>query len=416
MICYLENFNEVEMRVITEYWTISEGTNDNFLYTVKQIYTRYKSQGIRPVHQIVKGSLFSPNLRNFRCKECGDTMPVLTRADYKSRLKMDSQTSCKKCLEEEVVNKLITSQSLVKTYNQSTFSPKEYIDSLTLLEMLAFLSLITDKPRNGSQPSQPFKSIPVVGIESIDHNLFSSLKQKGVIIDARSMPDEILSANNFISQTLTYVEAGYYPRLTKADFKVRTIWPGIYFRKPVVNQEIIEKDIPAVILKAIKEKEILHKEIEDITHIVNEIQVQKLYQAIDHLRKEYQIHIEESGFINSILYYFSKNHSPIATYFSLRYIAKETAAMHHTQRIPRGAERHVFSKLLSEYSRSVEKYNWSLDLTRPLPVGCQTLPLEAMFAMQYCGDTNFDRLSTTEIIRRWLESVGQSPAPTDPLV
>ena len=407
MICYPENISEIEIQVITEYWQIAEGTTDNFLYTANQIFSKYKIHKIRQVNQIVKGSLFSLPSTNFRCRECGATIPVSNRTDYKARAKSEIAPSCQDCVEAGVVSRLKTSQALVKAYNQETFSPKKYIDSLTLAEMLALLSLMTDKPTGCNQLAEPFNSFPLVGVESLDHNLFCSLKEKGAIIDARSMPDEVLSANRFIDDAFFKMERGLYSRLTKADFYVRTIWPGIYFCSPIVNEDVIEKNIPDVISTSINKREISNKDIEDITHIIIEIQVQKLHQAIKEIRKEYQIDIENSGFISSILYYFSKNHAPIGTYFSLRHIGRETVVKLRTRKVPRKAERHVFAKLLSDYSRDVEKYNWSLDLTKALPPSCQTAAMESMFARRYCGETNFDRLSTNEIIKRWLDSAGQ---------
>lgn len=413
MICYPESINEVEMLVVNEYWEIAEGTTDNFLRTAKSIYEKYKIHKIRPIHQIIKGSLFLSDSINFQCRECGEKMPVSTRTDYKSRLKLEIAPSCTNCVQEEVIRRLNEAQLLVDEYNQKTFSQKEYINLLTLAEMLAFLSLITDKPIENDNLREPPKSISVTGIESIDHNLFNSLKSKGAIIDARSMPDDILSAKRFISITFHDMQAGYYPRLSNADFYARVIWPGVYFRKPVVDGEVIERNISDVILKSIQKKKVSHRDIEDITHIVTEIQTQKLHKSIDKIRKEFEIYIEESGFIGSILYFFSKNHSPVATHSSLRYLAKEAVVMIHTQKVSCAEKKHVFAKLLSEYSRNVETYKWSLDYTKPLPVSCQTLRFEAMFAIQYCGKINFDTLSTREVIKRWLDSIGESSVLTD---
>lgn len=407
MICYPENINEIEIQVITEYWQIAEGTTDNFLYTANQIFSKYKGHKIRQVHQIVKGSLFSLPSINFRCRECGATIPVSNRTDYKARAKSEIAPSCQDCVEAGVISRLKTSQALVKAYNQETFSPKKYIDSLTLAEMLALLSLMTDKPTGCNQLAEPFNSFPIVGVESLDHNLFCSLKEKGVIIDARSMPDEVLSANRFIDDAFFKMERGLYSRLTKADFYVRIIWPGIYFCSPIVNEDVIEKNIPDVISTSINKREISNKDIEDITHIIIEIQFQKLHKSIEEVRKKYEIEIEESGFINSILYYFAKNHTPIGTYASLYYIGRETGAMLRTRKFPRQAEKRLFAKLLSDYSRNVEQYNWSLNLTRALPPSCHTMAMESMFARRYCGENDFDRLSTSEIIKRWLDSAGQ---------
>lgn len=413
MICYPESINEVEMLVVNEYWEIAEGTTDNFLRTAKSIYEKYKIHKIRPIHQIIKGSLFLSDSINFQCRECGEKMPVSTRKEYKYRLNLDAAPSCENCVQDEVIRRLSAAQSLVKKYNKENFSPESYLDCLTLTEMLAFLSLVTGNPRYNRNSSQPLESIPVTGIEYIDKKLYSSLKEKGAIIDARTMPDEILCATRLISETLSYMRSGHYPRLTHDDFKVRAVSTGVYFRYPVVHGEVIEENIPEVILKSIREKEVLQKDIEEITHIITEIQNRKLHQAIDQIRKDDQIRIEESLFLNSILYYFSKNHAPVGTYYSLINIAMKTVYMISTGKVSRGAEKHVFAKSLSDYSQGIEKNNWSLDYTKPLPVSCQNSPFEAMFATQYCGKFNFDTLSAREVIKRWLESVAQSSASTD---
>lgn len=410
MICYLEDVNSVEIEIINEYWLIEEGTKDKFLNTTKEIYSKYKGHRILPVHKIVKKSLFLPKFSNFRCLECGSAIPVSTRTDYKSRVRMDGPFTCSYCVENKMIEKLMDSKSLVEKYNQETLKPKEYICSLTLLEMIALLSLMEEPSMNHSNSSKESKSISISGVESLDHKLFSSLVEKGALIDATSTPMEILSAKRLIAETVSKMDLSRPPSLIEDDFKTRANRPCFYFCQPIVNERVVDKNIPDEILKAIRSKEISCKDIEDITHIINEIQTQKLHKAIDQIRKDYRLHIEESGFLSSVLDYFSKNHSPVGTHFSMQSIARKSGSLIQAQKVSRDGERYIFTKLLGDYCRKIEKNNWSLDWESPLPFSSQTQPLESMFARLYCFQINFDTMSTRQVIKSWLDCAGQPPA------
>ena len=405
MICYREGVSEIEIKVINEYWEVAQGTTDNFLHTSKGIYNRYKKFRIRLVPEILKGSYFSLNSTNFKCGTCGSTIPVKNRTEYKSRIKLSHQLTCSDCVRTMTFQKLEESLVLVDKYIIEHFSPTEYIETLTLVELFALLSFMIEKPFNYKNPSDPANNIKISGIESIDSQLLSSLFRKGALIDVRSMPHEVISASNFIAEIFSETKYGRYPNLSGNDLRGRIINPRVYFRKPIKDQVVVHADIINVLSRTILDREISDKDVSEVKHIISEMQIDKLQKSVSEIRKDYQICIENSGYLSSILYYFSINHSPSGTYLSMQSIARKVVVMIHKKSVSSNAEPHVFAKLLGDYAKKLDEQKWSLDFKRALPATCKTSPFESMFSSTYCGQLNWDTISTREIIKLWLDHI-----------
>ncbi len=171
MICCLNDAEEAEIAVINDYWLLADDESNGFLYTLKQIKDRYKSENVRSVGYLVQKSIFLASHPAFTCHNCNRKIPDKNRTEYTRRVKRKDATTCIECLEIKQQHLYDETFRTLKEYKARVFQSEPYLNKLTIKETLGLLSISAEQIENSQFLGGSLEEITITGIQSIDQKI-----------------------------------------------------------------------------------------------------------------------------------------------------------------------------------------------------------------------------------------------------
>ncbi len=410
MICYLSDITEDELSVINDYWELSEDLDnesfDIFQYTLDQITNKHQSKRVRSVSFLAKKSVFFVLHDIFICQDCNCKIPAKNRMDFVNRLKTGEAAICDDCLKKRRQCLLDDARQVINTFKAEKFVPTAYLNSLSIEELLALLSITTEQARNNAFLGTSPDEVTITGVQLIDQRIVHSLVDKQALIYIPQIPSEVEMANNVIHGNCSHIT---YENRYKNPVQYRTsgsISSGVYLNHLDLGSGEEASDISQVLYQKLQSLILSVEDVTKVHQIVKEIQLGKLYNLIHDIAKEYKIAIDHSNVLRGLLDHLADNYAPMKIYFTFRVKARDTIEYMHKESISGYIAKHCFAKFVGNYIQYIEEKRFELKKAWTLPPHIQTSPFEAIFSQLYLADHfDWNKLSTKEIVSQWLENV-----------
>jgi hypothetical protein len=405
MICYPANITDAEIAALNDYWLLSENTATNFCYTLKQINARYKADGARSVSGLIQKSCFLLQKPSFYCQDCNCKFPVINRKQYMERVEGIDGFVCKHCINIRQERLIDEARHVLQEFKKNIFQPYPYLSDLSVLESMALLAISTGKASRGFISETTNEAI-ITGICSIDRGILQTLINKKALIYINELPAEVKSAEDILYGTyrnVTYDNHYHRPaRYRNPD----AIIHGVYLNALIVDGDVEIDDVASFICQKVKSVGFCTVDISQIHPLIKSIQLEKLYALVHSISKEYEIRIDNSSVLLSLLNHLAEHYPPQNIYYTFKCMARDVIVYMHKEKKPEYISKNYFTKFVSDYIQYVENNGYMLKKVWTLPPQVQTAPFEAMFSQLYLnGHFNWNRLSVKDVSAIWLENI-----------
>lgn len=406
MICYPENATDAEIAALNDYWLLSEETSTGFLYTLKKIDECYKSDGARPVSTLTQKSLFLVQHPSFFCQDCNCKAPVKSRKEYTERVKRNNFFICSHCADLRHQRLVDEAKCILKKFKENIFQAYPYLDNLNILESISLLAISKGKQGRGLI-SETANDVAITGIYSVDKDILQSLINKKALVHIDELPLEVQDAENLLYgayKSITYDNRFRKPvRYRSPD----SIISGVYLNALILDDSVEIENLTPILYQKVMSVVFSYDDISKVHQLIKNIQLEKLYKLTLAISKEYEIQIDNSSVLASLLNHLVENYPPQNLFYTFKYMAREVIIYMHKERKPEYISKHYFSKFVGDYIQYIENKGYELKKTWTLPPEVQTTPFEALFSQLYLnGHFDWNRLSAKEIARLWMENIG----------
>jgi hypothetical protein len=406
MICYPEDVTDDEISVIDDYWLLSEESRSGFLYTLRQIDNNHKSEQVRPVSVLAgKSRFFIPN-STFICQDCQCKIPVKNRREYTNRKNAQGTIICAECSDLRQRRLIEKAQITLREYISEKFKPEQYLDSLSIEESLALLSISAEQTEQNKYLGESLEDVSITDIQSIDYKIVSSLVDKKALIHIPELPSDVERANEVIYGDFSRVT---YDNRYRKSVRYRhpdSIVPGVYLNTPILNEHVEASDITSILYHNVQSSILSVDDVKMINLIVKEMQLGKLYKLVDEVSKDKKIPIANSNVLRALLNHLAEYYPPQNIFFTFMVKAREAIEYIYKESIPVYRAKNFFANFVDRYIQRVENKGEQLYKAWTLPPHIQTSPFEALFSQIYLnGHFNWNKLSAKEVVTLWLENV-----------
>ncbi|HEB57222.1 MAG TPA: hypothetical protein ENI98_13150 [Gammaproteobacteria bacterium] len=406
MICYLEYVTEVEISVINDYWRVSDETTIEFFYTLKQINDHYKSKKVRPVSFLAKKSNYLAPHPAFTCQDCNRKIPVKNRKEYTNRMKCEEAMFCSNCSDLRRQHLIENARRTLAKYKAEKFVPTAYLNSLTIEELLALLSITAEQAENNVFLGVSPVEVTITGVQLIDQKIIQSLIDKKALVYIPEIPLEVERASHVIYGSFRHIT---YENRYKNSVQYRpseSISPGVFINPLALDGGEEISDISQILYQKLQSFILSVDGVTKIHQIIKEIQIGKLYELVNDIGKEYKVAIDNSNVLRGLLDHLAENYSPMKIYFTFRVKARDTIEYMHKESISGYRSKYYFTKFVSNYIQYIEDNGFVLKKSWTLPPHLHVSPFEALFSQLYLNEHfDWNRLSAKEVVALWLENV-----------
>ena len=409
MICYISDITEVEANVIKDYWEMPDESLESdvlFRYTLDQINDKHKNNNVRAVSVLAKKSVFLVSHDMFICQDCNCKLPARNRKDLINRVKSSEETICSDCIDLRKQRILDEALQTLNAFKAERFAPIAYLDSLSIEELLGLLSIAAEQVENNAFLGTLPDEVTITGVQLIDKKIVFSLIEKKALIYIPEIPLEVERANNVIYGRLARIT---YENRYKNPVQYRppeSVSSGVYLNSLVFDGGGEISNISQILYQKLQSLILSVDDVAKVQQIIKEAQIEKLYELIREITKEYKIAIDNSNVLRGLLDHLADHYAPIKIYFTFRVKARDTIEYMHKESISGYMAKHLFAKFVGSYIQYIEEKRFELKKTWTLPPHIQTSPFEALFSQLYLADHfDWNKLSAKEVVARWLENV-----------
>ncbi len=418
MICYPADANEDEILAVNDYWLLSDQTFTGFLYTLEKIDSYYRSKRVRPISVLAKKSSFISDHLAFDCEDCRRKTPAINRKDYKNRTKAEASRVCPACSEMRQQKVIEDARETLRSFKEQEIQPEPYLDSLTLIEALALMTLMSEQADDDQYLAESPEDLNITGVPSIDYGIFLSLVSKNALTHISHLPIEVVVANSKLFGEFDRLQ--YESRYRSRPTQYRppdAVAKGVYFNPLDLYGRVCTSDISSILHQQMQSSTYSVKEVENVHQLIKEMQLAKLYQLTIDIGSEFQLQIDNSNSLRALLEHLAENYRPMNIYFCFRVKAREIIVYMHTNPSPHYIARHYFAKFVGNYIQFIENTNRDLEKVWNIPPTIQISPFEALFSRLYLDKNfNWNALSAKEIVALWLDNVCVSEDAREPLI
>ena len=410
IICYLEPLSDSEVESINKYWNVDPDSTNGFACTLKEIDSQ-KAEGCGPVSGLVKKSCcLVPCSPVFYCEDCQSASPVMSRAQYTKRLKLDS-FECEECSERRLNALKEESVSLLTSYLDGKLNQKDYFKDLSYLDCVYLLATLSDDYQENKPVFSAEKRIDLTGAEHLDKVALSRLIEIGALVNLQELPEEIASAEKTLYENANDRVFRGRGRDTYNLYKSPlAIERGIYFSLPPQFSNYIE--FYTAIYQRVTLSGITRKECDELKRLVINMRVENLYRLIESISSEFSLEIKKSNPLSALLLHLSESYPIINCYYTFSFYAFDVIKYIRNNNTEFYAQCHLFTKRVSRYIENLEANGWELKKNRKLPDAICTSSVEALVSQHFIdGHFNWNSLTANEVVERWLSSIDIQDAP-----
>jgi hypothetical protein len=402
IICYLKPLSENEIISINKYWTLNDGSKDEFKYTLQHIDSQ-RDPACGRVSNLVNKSFCLVHYPSFFCKECKLATPVRCRFEFTERLNINSFI-CKNCREKEQKTQYEYSIIIVQNFLDKLLNKTDYFSDLGYIDKLILLSFLLDDYQERKPVFTNNTRINITGSENVDLSALSRLITLGALVNITELPDDVKQAETIIYESSASTSSKKRQYKPKTQQKYYAIERGIYFSLSLgFNNlsEFIEKIYDDVVHGGIG-----IKEITGLKQMINDMRVENYYRLIEHISMEFKLEISNSVPLSALLSHLSEKYPLTKAYYMFHRLAKEVILFIHRSEPLGYTKSHLFTKFVSNYIKNIEENEWELKYTRQLPESIFTSNIEALISRNFLEEHfNWHGLSTTEVIAIWLSKI-----------
>jgi len=408
--CYLNQLNENEVDLISEFWELGDKKSYPYRFRLRELAEKFGIKNQNGVAKFVaENSFISSNSSNFNCSCCNKKFQSKGRTEFMELLKRDSQLLCKECLQEQVNNlaadRGIQLESETKTLHLPTFEEISF-QSLSYLNKVALLAMILETDSKESEPVQLTKDELVLsGSDENDEKILRELFLGGAIhiVDEGELNHTPLlqDTRNFLSKNLDFIDVEIIDRFNT--YVRKTPKPGLYFLVPT-NLDGLD-EYKSHLFADVINSEITELDAEAIKEFVINNRFYQAYQLLNTVISYHKIPVDMNVKLDSVLVALIKNYSLPEAFNILNYQAKNVAAKLYSE--PTMAS-YIQNKLLAKYIESYMIYLREKGKTTysiRLPDYIIGSKIEYFSSYYILGElTSWNELSANEIIEKWLNS------------
>ncbi|MGB0466653.1 MAG: hypothetical protein ACPGF7_03855 [Pontibacterium sp.] len=406
MICYPAGLTEIEILVINDYWLLSDESFSGFLYTLKQIDNYYKTEKVKPVSSLAKKTSFYSPHSAFFCQDCDSKHPAINRQDYIARTKVEEAMVCSECAQLRRQRRINSAHEVLRNYKFERFPSAPYLNSLTIEESLALLSISSEQAEKNGFLGESLSDVPITGVKSIDYKILQSLIDKKALVCITEVPPNVQNANAALRAGFNRIT---YDNRYQKSVRYRHpdgFYPGIYLNPPDIEGCLEASDISSIINQKLQALPLSIDDAAKIHQIIKEIQLGKLYKLVVEISNEYRIPVDNSNVLRALLNHLAESYPPQNVFFTFKVKAKDSIIRMHKEAAPGYIAKHYFAKSVGNYIQYIESNGLGLSRAWGLPSSIQTSPFEALFSLLYLrGHFDWNRLSAKEVVALWLENV-----------
>lgn len=417
MICYLANATEVEIAVINAYWLVSDRSSTEFAYTLQEIDGHYKSKKVRPVSSLVKKSSFLALHPAFICHDCNRKTPVKNRTEYISRIKKEGAVICSECHSLRHQRLIDDCYQILGKYKSEILKPVPYLERLTIEESLWLLSITAEQSENRKFLGESPADISVTGVQSIDQRVLLSLIDKQALVYISELPLDVERANAALYGEFERIRYDNRYQKSASYRHPEMIATGVYLKPVDLAGTTEASDISSVIYQRLHESVLSVDDAAQVSQLIKETQIDKLYKLTMMISKEYEIPIDNSNVLRALLNHLADNYPPHKIFFTFNVKARDAVVRMHKDRLPGYIAKHYFAKFVGSYIQYIENRGFELKRTWTLPPQIQTSSFEALFSQVYLnGHFDWNMLSAKEVVALWLTNVRLSEEAQELLI
>jgi hypothetical protein len=317
---------------------------------------------------------------------------------------------CSGCTKRKLQVLKEQSIQLLENYLSSILNQSEYYESLSYLDCVFLLAILSDDYQDKKPVFGSDKRINLTGSEELDIKAISRLIDIGALVNIKELPENIQIAETIIcgsSNTNLYRHGryGYKPQRNPL-----AIERGIYFSLSARFSNIPE--FVTSLYERIVKMGITPTECEELKRLVIGIRVQNFYRLIEGISQEFNLVISNSNPLGALISHLSENYPITKCYYTFYHYAKEVVLYIHKNNPDFYSKNHLFTKFVSNYIQDVEDKGWELKITRRLPEAIFTSNVEALVSQHFIdGHFNWHSLTANEVIERWLSKIPINDEP-----
>ncbi|EGN74527.1 hypothetical protein A28LD_2021 [Idiomarina sp. A28L] len=405
MICYTKEMSDAEREILHKYWEFDKSAFPSFKLGTSRL-NESKSKGARDYSHFVKQPNFMYYHKNFFCPTCYKAVAITNRTEFIMRLQGNRPQSCESCSksrwEKAIQTSIASARDVIDRYIEGIFSETDYLDSLSYIQALCLVILASRLEERSTFIADYPHGISITGTEAVDIRIVESLLKINALVYFET-PRDVMTARVCLSMNRDHAASDVERDLLR---RTAELPQGLYLNPFIGNKRLKASALTNLFHNKLISTQATVEDIKDISRAIQNVQFLKLYQSLKSIRASFQIQISDTPALRALLDHLAKKYPPDKAYFTFAAKAKDVVVYIHTGNANRFAKMNFFTKAVSDYIAYIENLKLPLKLTKIFPE-TEIQDFEALFSHLYLDDHyNFSRLSTEEIVARWLNSDG----------